>query len=400
MKGAWRAVLIDRKCCFEFKPMLPDILAGWLGTSRVRVNLRKLANRSGFQFLKKSVCGLDAENRVLDLGKKKLHYDGLILACGSRPNFFKKGNVEHNAFPLNDASDAVRIRRSLSDAGKKYDSGFRVVVCGGGYTGLETATAVHYLMTRSEQGAGITIVEKTGTLLPNLPAFLQKECRRELTRIGIRIRCGTSVKAIENERVELDSGETIEPALCIWSAGVRTPDFIGNTAFEKTRSRVRVDGFLRAENQNGVFAAGDVAAVFREKNDTPLRMSVAFALGQGKTAAANLAAGIEGKPMKPYRQRDIGYLVPLTYGRAPGIVLGRRVSAHRGYFLHYLMCLVRSRWRQKIGIAEDLWNVRRSESIRSLSSGEPGPSEQQDDNREKYPENESGHRKGGEHANQ
>lgn len=63
---------------------------------------------------------------------------------------------------------------------------------------------------------------------------------------------------------------------------------------------------------------------------------------------------ITGKLFQEYNPVDLGFLVPLAYGKAPGVVLGRQIRGKLGYFLHYLMCIYRSSWTKKFGIIKDL----------------------------------------------
>jgi NADH dehydrogenase FAD-containing subunit len=72
-----------------------------------------------------------------------------------------------------------------------------------------------------------------------------------------------------------------------------------------------------------------------------------FAIGQGKMAARNIINNLQNKQESAYRPVDLGYLVPLTYKKAPGIVIGAPVGPKLGYFLHYYMCFYRSEPEKK-----------------------------------------------------
>jgi hypothetical protein len=57
------------------------------------------------------------------------------------------------------------------------------------------------------------------------------------------------------------------------------------------------------------------------------------------------------RTLRPYRPRDLGYVVPIANGRSCGIVLGVAVLGFMPTFLHYLMCVARSyRTRNRLGI--------------------------------------------------
>ena len=76
-------------------------------------------------------------------------------------------------------------------------------------------------------------------------------------------------------------------------------------------------------------------------------MAVMFSLGQGKLAAKNILNSLKGKKLEKYKAVDLGYLIPVATGKAAGIIMGRRVNAKVGYFLHYLMCFYRAEWTNK-----------------------------------------------------
>ncbi len=83
-------------------------------------------------------------------------------------------------------------------------------------------------------------------------------------------------------------------------------------------------------------------------------MAVMFSMGQGKVAASNIMNSILKKPLIKYHPVDLGYLVPLAHGKAPGVVFGRRINGFPGYIMHYLMCVYRSYWKNMGGIIKDL----------------------------------------------
>jgi NADH dehydrogenase FAD-containing subunit len=79
-------------------------------------------------------------------------------------------------------------------------------------------------------------------------------------------------------------------------------------------------------------------------------MAVMFAMGQGKVAAENIVNSFSGEPLRKYKAVDLGYLIPFTTRKAPGVIMGIKVSGIIGYFMHYFMCFYRSTWRNKLKI--------------------------------------------------
>jgi NADH:ubiquinone reductase (H+-translocating) len=152
--------------------------------------------------------------------------------------------------------------------------------------------------------------------------------------------------------LRLSSGEILDRALLIWAAGVRTGDFIPALDIDKTvQGRINVDEFLRADDS--VFVIGD-AANFPYRGSF-LRMAVQFAIAQGSAAGQNILALIHHKPLRSFKPRDLGYLIPMANNRSCGIVLGLKVKGVLATFFHYFMCVYRTySLRNKFGFFREL----------------------------------------------
>lgn len=342
--------LVDKRDNFEFLPSLPDIVGGWLRPETLRVDLSKFCRKHGCRFVKNEIVSVDFEKKRLHARGENIPYDYLVLSSGTRTSFFGMESAEKNCLALDSVADAIRVRDAMLRAGTAKGQ-LNVAVVGGGYTGLEMAANARYLLNRYNIVHKISIVERAPAILPMLPDWIRNEAREELSRTGIEIITEDSFKDYEDGNIILESGGKIEDAVCLWSAGVKTPGCIQDSAAEKEKSRLKVDSYLRV-NEN-VFAAGNTAAFREEGADDLLRLAVMFSLAQGKVAAQNVVNAILNKPLVEYKPLDLGYLIPLASGKAPGIVLGRKVHGRSGYFLHYFMCVYRSWWPNNVKLLRD-----------------------------------------------
>jgi NADH:ubiquinone reductase (H+-translocating) len=350
----YELLLIDKKSTFDFLPLIPDVLAGWMAPAHIQVDLQHYCSSRHCRFIKGYIEDLDRENQIISTKKKKLAYQYAILACGGVPNFFGKTAAQENCFTLNSVADVLKIQQALID-GASDGKLVNIVVIGGGYTGIEAATSCMYFMQKRGHDCKICIVEKAGEILASIDGVVRKKAVNELQRLGIQLITGDSLEKVKGSRVFLESGRQIKNAVCIWSTGVKCPPFADEMALAKKRSRIVVDQFLNipGDHKRTLFVVGDCAAFGREDVDQPLRMAVMFAIGQAKVAAKNIINDLCGRPFVAYKPRDLGYLVPLTYMKAPGIVLGKRTPARLGYILHYLISIFRAETSQKGGILRD-----------------------------------------------
>jgi NADH:ubiquinone reductase (H+-translocating) len=345
LKG-YKIYLIDKKKNYEFIPMLPDLIAGWLEPEAISLNLEKFSKIKGINFVCDSVKRIDLEKKKVAIKDREISYHYLVIAAGSKTNFFGNTELSLNCLKLDCADDALLIKKSLLE--KSKNKKLNLVVIGGGYTGLEIATNAHFLLSQKKRNFSLTVVEKSSDILKMVSPRITEEAKQELKRLGIKIVTNDSLINYKQNTVHLESGRKIPDSVCIWSAGTRSPDFIQDLDVKKEKGRVVVDQELisRDRKDKNVFVIGD-SAVFFDKSNTVLRMAIMFAIGQGKTAAENVINDIQDKPFTNYRPIDLGYLIPLTYKKAPGVVMGTCVGPRLGYFLHYYMCFSRSELNKK-----------------------------------------------------
>lgn len=353
LKG-YSIYLIDQKKNYEFIPMLPDLIAGWLEPEAISINLEKFSKKRGINFIHDSVKRIDLGKKKVTATQREISYKYLIIAAGSETNFFGNRELSLNCRKLDSAKDALKIKTDLIS--KARQEKINVIVVGGGYTGLEIATNAHFLLTKKKLPFSITVVEKADTILKMVPARIKQIAKRELKRLGIRIISGDSLKKYKGGLAQLESGQEFKNSFCIWSAGVKTSSFIQNLDLEKAKGRLIVDQNLnfKGKNDQSVFVIGDSAAFITKKKES-LRMAIMFAIGQGKKAAKNIVNQINGKDLVDYKPIDLGYLIPLTYKKAPGVVIGAPVGPRLGYLLHYYMCFYRAESGKKKKIFDAFW---------------------------------------------
>ncbi len=349
--------LIDPSADSVFRPLLPDVLAGKVELRHCRYSLPEYCRSRRVRFLNPAAAGLPGDKRlVLDDGSG-LDFDYLVVACGADPEYHGNQSARRYAYTLYGDRDTARLTAAVDDilaAGEPTT----FVVAGGGYTGLEAATAIRRRVRtqignkRAEQFP-VRIIEPAPRILAGMPDHIFHPAREEIARLGIEVTTEAQPGEIAPESVKVN-GEEISPAICVWSAGTGAVDFVKNLPFDKDRKdRVIVDDYLHPPGRDDIFFLGDCACFRRQ--DEPLRMASQFSLAQGGCAAGSLRRRLAGFPPRPYRPHDLGYLVPLASGKAWGFALGRPVGGSLGSFLHYLMSVYRSQgWENRWGLLKDL----------------------------------------------
>ncbi|MGD2279163.1 MAG: FAD-dependent oxidoreductase [Candidatus Omnitrophota bacterium] len=349
----FRVVLIDKKKDFEFLPMLPDLIGERISPEALKVDLKGFCEKLGCSFLEAEVKSVDLGSKTIFHTRGELEYEYLIVASGSETNFFDNNDLASSCSKLDNVDDALEINKELLERAKKQPK-INVVVVGGGYTGIEVATNIYHLLNKNGKEHRITILEKGADILMMVPEWLRKECRKELDRIGITVVANDSLKSYDGQKAFFGSGKVLENAFCVWSAGVRTTRFLDGIKAERIRTRIKVDKNLEinGSGRGNVFITGDNAAFSYTDSGESLRMAVMFSMGQGKIAAENVVRSIFKRPSRKYKAVDLGYLIPFATGKAPGIIMGKRINGNTGYFMHYFMCLYRSGWGNRFKMLE------------------------------------------------
>jgi NADH dehydrogenase len=356
VKYGYEIILIDEKDDFEFIPMLPDLIGGWMDPSRLRGSNSELAAQYGCSFIKGRIEALNPGKKTVSIGAEEINYEYLIIATGSCTNFFNNQPIQDACRKVDTIDDALRIKEELLALASKVPE-VSVVVIGGGYTGIESATNILWLFRGIKTAhCHVTMVEKGPDILMAVPEWMRKETRKELEKLGVDMICEDSLKSYDGGTVALESGRSIKADICLWTAGVKLSPYLDGFKADKERTRIKAATTLKIKEPeyDGIFIAGDTAS-FQDKDAAQaIRMAVMFSMGQGKAAAENIVRSIQNKRLVEYKVLDLGYLIPMAHGKAPGIVLGMRVHGLLGYLLHYSMCIYRSECKNWFGIIKDL----------------------------------------------
>ncbi|WP_167042692.1 FAD-dependent oxidoreductase [Salinibacterium sp. ZJ454] len=235
-----------------------------------------------------------------------LRYDSLIYTVGSTAALSTPGVAEHS-HPLADPESASRAQAAIA-AGS---AGQRIVVVGGGATGVEAASEI----AERHPDAAVTLLS-AGPLLPAMRATAQRDIRRTLGRLGVRIQEGSRVQQVQTDVVVLTDGATVPFDVCIWAASFDVPRLADDSGLATdSAGRLLVDESLRCVDHPSIVGAGDAVRV-PDSVGAHLRMSCASALPLGGAAAETVLAQLRGQEPKPI---SIGLVMQcLSLGRKNG----------------------------------------------------------------------------------
>ncbi len=338
-----RVTLIDRRNFHLFTPLLYQVAVGTLAPADIAPPLRRVLHRqANSDVLLGEVSDIDDERReVLMTDGTRIGYDTLIVAAGTRPNYF--GNQDWAAWApaLKTIEDATEIRRrvllALETAEREENPAVRrawmtIVVVGGGPTGVELAGALADVTRRSLRGhfrrirasdVRVVLLHSGEALLSHFSPGLQRLTRRELERRGVEVRFGARVTDVRADGVtmDIDGGEQrLDSRTVLWTAGVRPSDLAQTVARAfgaelDGRGRVPVESDLTLAGHPEVLVIGDLASFPAEGGDA-LPQLASVATQQGKHAADVVRAQLEGHLPMPFGYRARGNMATIGRGDA------------------------------------------------------------------------------------
>jgi NADH dehydrogenase len=357
-----RVTLLDRRVYNTFQPLLYQVATGGLNPGDVTYFLRGLRlGQKNIRVVHEHLAGIDHERkRIRLLNDEHIDFDYLILANGVTTNFFGTPGAKENAFPMYSRSQAVKIRDALfvrlEEAAHTpgTDDGLRVIVVGGGATGVEVAGAFAELRTAGLRPAypeihgdafEVTIVQRGTDVLKSFPKRLREYTVSELERRGVQLHLGAGVAEVHPDGVTLTDGTKLYSDLTIWSTGVRPHEEVDDWDLPRgDGGRVLVGRDLQVDGRPGVFAVGDIAIT---PDDLPQLAQPA--IQSGKQAAKNVLALIDGKPMKHLRYFDKGTMAVIGRRAAIADILGKiqltRGTAWLAWLFVHIMGLIGPRNR-------------------------------------------------------
>ncbi|KAK1184081.1 NAD(P)/FAD-dependent oxidoreductase [Streptomyces sp. NBS 14/10] len=326
-------VLVNPNDYFLYLPLLPQVAAAVLEPRRVSISLTQTL--PGVRLVLGEVDSVELDARRINWtdpeGRRgRMDYDRLVLSVGSVNKLLPVPGVAEHAHGFRGMPEALYLRdhmiRQIELAGASDDPAEQAarrtfVVVGAGYTGTEVAAhgvlltdalTRHNAALRGAPPPRWLLIDIADRVLPELDRRLSDTADRVLTKRGVDIRTGTSVKEATKDGVLLDTGEFIATRSLIWCVGVRPDPLVDDLGLPTERGRLCVDPYLAVPGHPEVLACGDAAAVpdlTRPGQFTP--MTAQHAQRQGKVAGRNVAATLGYGTRRPYKHHDLGFTVDL-----------------------------------------------------------------------------------------
>ncbi len=345
-----RITLLDRSNHHLFQPLLYQVATAALSPADISAPIRRiLRGQKNVEVLLADVTAIDLASRRVVLADGEIDYDFLILATGATHAYFGHEEWAEHAPGLKTLKDALQIRQRImmafEIAERETDEETRrawmtFVIVGAGPTGVELAGTLAEVARQTlardfrhidTSQARVVLVEAAGKVLGTFDEQLSSKARIQLEKLGVEVRLGTPVSAIDGEGVTIGP-ERMAARTVIWAAGVAASPVARTLDVPLDRAgRVLVQPDLTIPGHENVYVIGDLAHFDQDGSLVP---GIApAAMQEGRHAAANLLRTLRGQPRLPFHYRNKGMLATIGRGAAVAHVGRFRASGYLAWLL-------------------------------------------------------------------
>lgn len=331
-----QVVMLDRNNYHTFQPLLYQVATAGLEPDSIAGPLRKLFDdHKNFYFRLGTVDLINPQAKTIETSIGYLKYDYLIIANGSRTNFFGDNELRDKAFPLKQVPQALDLRSHilqnyekavLINDPKERQKLMNIVIVGGGPTGVELSGAMGELKMHvlpkdypelNFDDMNIYLIEGSPKLLGTMSEEASRKAVDYVRKFGVNVMLNTIVKKYDGEVATLSDGSSIPTHTVVWAAGVlgNLIDGLGKEVVVRG-NRIKVDEFNRVEGYKDIFAVGDIAYMPTPDWPNGHPMVAPAAMQQGQQLAKNLLRYTKGEAMLPFKYKDKGSMATIGRNRA------------------------------------------------------------------------------------
>ncbi|MHC5202362.1 NAD(P)/FAD-dependent oxidoreductase [Myroides sp. LJL119] len=335
----FQVVLLDKHNYHTFQPLLYQVATGGLESGSIAYPIRKVVQAQNEVFFRLAeVQRIDTQNKkvISDIGT--IFYDYLVIATGSKTNFFGNKEIERNSMAMKTIPQSLDIRSLvlenfeaalLTNDIEERRSLMNFVIVGAGPTGVELAGALaemkKHILPKDYPDLDfglmeINVVQGAPRVLDAMSVKSSAAAEKFLKDLGVKVWLSEIVTNYDGEKVTTKSGNDFISQNVIWTAGVMGADIQGfdkETVMQRG-NRMKVNEFNQVEGFTDIFAIGDIATMISDKTPMGHPMMAQPALQQGELLASNLVRLDKKQPLKPFVYNDKGSMA--TIGRNKAVV--------------------------------------------------------------------------------
>ncbi|OUS21409.1 FAD-dependent oxidoreductase [Nonlabens dokdonensis] len=333
----YQVVLIDRHNYHNFQPLMYQVATSGLEPDSIAFPLRGLVeNRKNFIFRLAEVESVEPVLKKLKTSIGEVSYDYLVLATGTRTNFFGNEELEKASLKMKSVPQALNIRSymlqnlekaTLTSDVEEQKKLMRIVLSGAGPTGAELAGAFAEFKNGvlpndypdlNPDYMEIHLLDGSDRVLASMSKKASQKAEKYLKELGVNVHLNVMVKEYKDETVITNTDLKIKALTFIWSAGVIGSPVAGirEESVDKKSQRLIVDRMNRVEGYEDLFAIGDIALMKTPEFPEGHPQVAQPAIQQGKLLIKNFKRLLENKSLKEFSYFDKGSMATIGRNRA------------------------------------------------------------------------------------
>ena len=334
-----QVVLLDKHNYHNFQPLMYQVATGGLEPDSIAYPIRKIVQEyKDFYFRLAEVREIDAQNNTIYADIGELKFDYLVIATGSKTNYFGNKEIERNSMAMKTIPQSLNIRSLIlenfeqalltNDIDERH-SLMNFVLVGGGPTGVELAGALAEMKKAilpkdypdlDVRKMEINLIQSGDRILNTMSENASEKAEKFLLDLGVSVWKDVRVTGYDGKTVTTNSDLSFDSATVIWTAGVQgaLPHGLKADSFIKNVNRIKVNKYNQVEGYDNLFAIGDIAVMTSEEYPQGHPMMAQPAMQQGRLLAENVIRLLDKKEMKPFVYKDKGSMA--TIGRNKAVV--------------------------------------------------------------------------------
>lgn len=267
---------------------------------------------SSTRFVCGEVVSLDIDARKIILADESvIEFDYVLVSLGSQTAFYDIDGLETHALTLGTFDDALAIHHAVIEAARDASeiNPARIVVGGGGLTGIQCAGEIAALRETREIPIEVTIVEANENVASNHDSDMQAMLRRCLLARDIELATNSRIEAVDTATIHFDDRDSIDYDRLVWTGGIAGPDALADTDLDQKHGQLDTEATFETSDER-IFAVGDCSLIDQE--DTGMVPPTAEAAWEGgKIAGKNLARAVQDESPEPWSYTNNGTLISI-----------------------------------------------------------------------------------------
>lgn len=363
--------VVDRNNYQTFLPLLYQVATAGIAADHIAYPIRGALRKAGGRFFMGSPISIDHKNKTIKIDSSEvIPFDHLVIALGSTTADFGIPGVNEFGLGMKSIHESLVIRSEIM---RRYedlcrfqdDTRLKVVIVGGGPTGVEMAGALSELVNgplrrdQAQAAANIDVylIEAGPRILPMFDQSLTDKAQADLQKLGVNLMLKTAVKSLESGQINFIDGTSMRAHVVIWAAGVTSSPAIYDLSVPTQGARLKTELTMQVSNYPYIWAVGDCAGV-PGANGRFLPQVAPVAMQQGRFVAAQIKRLTKGQELKEFVYKDKGSMA--TIGRHKAIIQIKKFKisgpiAWFGWLFLHIFYLLGG--RNRIGtIADWSWN--------------------------------------------